>query len=180
MRRAGEGSPFFQTPPALGNQFREDRVLSSYLARVLPPEVRNAIEPSLDAMGELAGGRLYELQLADRLNEPSLVQWDAWGRRVDRIEVSPLWKEAARIAAEHGVVATAYERAHGELSRVHQFALAYLFDPSTDVYTCPLAMTDGAAKTMLVHRNRDLVERAVPRLTSRDPAFAWTSGQWMT
>src|SRR5690606_8763669 len=95
-------------------------------------------------------------------------------------EVSPLWKEAARIACEHGVVATAYERRHGPWSRVHQFALVYLFDGSSDVYTCPLAMTDGAAKTLVVHGNQALVERAVKRLTSRDPSFAWTSGQWMT
>src|SRR5262245_45002214 len=171
---------FFQTAPELGNQYTSDRVLRSYLARALPPDVFRAIEPSLAALGELAGGELYALQLADRLNEPTLTQWDAWGHRVDRVEVSPLWKRAARIAAEHGVVATAYERAHGAFSRVHQFALAYLFDASSDVYTCPLAMTDGAARTLLSHENRALVDRAVPRLTSRDPSFAWTSGQWMT
>jgi alkylation response protein AidB-like acyl-CoA dehydrogenase len=172
--------PFFQEAPALGNQYRDDRVLRSYLARALPPEVLRAIEPALEAMGELAGGALYELQLADRANEPVLTQWDAWGRRVDRIEVSPLWRRAARIAAEEGLVAIAYERAHGELARVHQMALAYLFDASTDVYTCPLAMSDGAAKTLLHHGNRALVDRAVPRLLNRDPALAWTSGQWMT
>jgi alkylation response protein AidB-like acyl-CoA dehydrogenase len=172
--------PFFQTPPELGNQFTSDRMLRSYLGRTLPPDVLHSVEPSLDAMGALAGGPLNAMQLADRQSEPSLTQWDAWGRRVDRITVSPLWKEAARIAVEHGLVATAYERAHGAYSRIHQFALAYLFDPSTDVYTCPLAMTDGAAKTLLVHQNRALVDRAVPRLTSRDPARAWTSGQWMT
>ena len=38
-------------------------------------------------LGALAGGPLFELQAADRLSEPRLVQWDAWGRRVDRIEV---------------------------------------------------------------------------------------------
>ncbi len=172
--------PFFQDPPALTNQYRDDRVLCSYLARVLPPELLRAIEPELDEMGALAAGPLFELQLADRGNEPVLTQWDAWGRRVDRIEVSPLWQVAARIAAERGVVATAYDRAHGPYARVHQMALAYLFDPSTDVYTCPLAMTDGAARTLLAHGNRALIDRAVPRLTSRDPARAWTSGQWMT
>ncbi|AKT39142.1 acyl-CoA dehydrogenase family protein [Chondromyces crocatus] len=171
---------FFQDPPALGNQFDEDRALRSYLSRALPSDVHGAVIPSLREMGELAGGSLYRLQLADRLNEPVLTQWDAWGRRVDHIEVTPLWKEAARIAAEHGVVATAYERAHGRFSRVHQFALAFLFDASTDVYTCPLAMTDGAAKTLVVHGNQKINERAVARLTSRDPAQAWTSGQWMT
>ncbi|WP_437807884.1 acyl-CoA dehydrogenase family protein [Sorangium sp. So ce1078] len=171
---------FYQDPPSLGNQYDDDRVLRSYLARVLPREVAASITPSLREMGELAGGRLYRLQLADRPNEPKLTSWDAWGKRVDQVEVTQLWKEAARIACEHGVVATAYERAHGALSRVHQFALAYLFDASSDVYTCPLAMTDGAARTLLASENRALIDRAVPRLTSRDPAHAWTSGQWMT
>jgi alkylation response protein AidB-like acyl-CoA dehydrogenase len=171
---------FFQEPPALANQYETDRVLRSYLARALPPEVLRAIEPSLAEMGALAAGPLYELQLADRGNEPVLTQWDAWGKRVDRVQVSPLWRVAARVAAEHGLVALPYERAHGEHARVHQLALAYLFDPSTDVYTCPLAMSDGAARTLLAHGNRALVERAVPRLVSRDPARAWTSGQWMT
>jgi alkylation response protein AidB-like acyl-CoA dehydrogenase len=138
------------------------------------------IEPDLIAMGELAGGKLYRFQLSDRKNEPVLTQWDAWGNRVDRIEVSPLWREAERIAAEQGLVATAYERRHGLYSRVHQFALAYLFTPSTDLYSCPLAMTDGAARALIAAGNQALIERAVPHLTSRDPREFWTSGQWMT
>jgi acyl-CoA dehydrogenase len=171
---------FFQAPPTLDNQFTSDRALRSYLARALPEDVRRTIEPELAAMGELSGGLFRDLDAKHRDALPKLVQWDAWGNRVDTIEVTPLWVEAARVAAERGVVGTAYERKHGELSRIHQFALAYLFDGSTHVYTCPLAMTDGAAKTLVVHGNRELVERAVPRLTSRDPARAWTSGQWMT
>ncbi|MCS6913553.1 MAG: acyl-CoA dehydrogenase family protein [Myxococcales bacterium] len=172
--------PFFQAPPTLGNQYTDDRLLQSYLRRVLPEEVRRDIEPQLVRMGELAGGELYEMQLADRLNEPRLTPYDPWGRRIDRIELTPLWRRAAVIAAEEGLVATAYEQAHGALSRIHQFALCYLFDPSSDVYTCPLAMTDGAARTLLTHGNRALIERAVPRLLSRDPRRMWTSGQWMT
>jgi alkylation response protein AidB-like acyl-CoA dehydrogenase len=171
---------FFQAPPRLGNQFDEDRVLRTYLARVLPPADHERAAAELRSMGEVAGGALYELQQSDRLNEPSLTQWSPWERRVDQIEVSPLWKEAARLAAERGVVATGYEGQYGVLSRVVQFALVYLFGPSSDVYTCPLAMTDGAARTLLSHGNQALIERAVPRLTSRDPARMWTSGQWMT
>ncbi|HEX8140597.1 MAG TPA: acyl-CoA dehydrogenase family protein [Pyrinomonadaceae bacterium] len=172
--------PFNQTPPALGNQYEDDRVLRSYLARVLPRGVLEEIEPSLLELGRLAGGELYRMQLDDRLNEPVLTHWDAWGNRIDRIELTPLWREAERVAAEHGVVATAYERRHGPLSRVHQSALAYLFTPSTDIYSCPLAMTDGAARTLLSSGNRALIERAVPHLTTREPAQFWTSGQWMT
>ena len=171
---------FNQKPPELGHQYLTDRVLRSYLRRVLPAGVLAEIEPSLLEMGALAGGELYQMQLADRLREPVLTQWDAWGRRVDHIEVSPLWRVAERLAAEKGVVATAYERRHGEFSRLHQFALAYLFHPSTDVYTCPLAMTDGAAATLLKSGQQELIARAVPHLTTRDPQQFWTSGQWMT
>jgi len=171
---------FEQAPPALGNQYDDDRVLRSYLSRVLPPDVLSDINESLSEMGRLAGGELYQMQLADRLNEPTLTQWDAWGNRIDKIELTPLWQRAERIAAEHGVVATAYEQKHGRFSRVHQCALAYLFTPSTDIYSCPLAMTDGAARTLLNSGNQTLIDRAVPHLITRDAAEFWTAGQWMT
>jgi acyl-CoA dehydrogenase len=171
---------FIQPPPELGNQYSDDRVLRSYLARALPPAMLRDIEPGLMEMGGLAGGELYRAQLADRLNEPVLTQWDAWGNRIDRVEVSPLWREAERIAATRGLVAIAYEPRHGVHARLHQFALVYLFTPSTDVYSCPLAMTDGAARALLQSGNQALIQRAVPHLTSRDPKYLWTSGQWMT
>ncbi|NUO54571.1 MAG: acyl-CoA dehydrogenase [Polyangiaceae bacterium] len=170
---------FFQTPPALGNQFQDDRVLRGMIRRFFPEDARRTIETELSEMGELAGGELYRMQLADRLNEPRLVQWDPWGHRIDAIEITPLWKKAQRIAAERGLIATAYERKYGELSRLLQFSLVYLFDASTDVYTCPLAMTDGASATLSVVGGPS-AERALPFLTSRDPDRAWTSGQWMT
>lgn len=172
--------PFRQEPPQLGNQYESDRALRSYLRRALPHDVLEEIEPELLELGELAGGELYRMQLADRLNEPRLTQWDAWGERVDRIEVSPLWRVAERLSAERGLVATAYERKHGAHSRVHQFALAYLFTPSTDIYSCPLAMTDGAARVLKTSGNGPLIKNVLPHFTSRDPEQFWTSGQWMT
>jgi acyl-CoA dehydrogenase len=171
---------FTQTPPELGNQYTTDHALRELLTRALPADVLHEIEPSLAELGRLAGDDLCRMQLADHGNEPALMQWDAWGNRIDRIEVSPLWRVAERIAAEHGLVATAYERKHGENSRLHQFALAYLFMPSTDFYACPLAMTDGAACVLLGSGNDKLIKRAVPHLTTRNPREFWTSGQWMT
>ena len=164
----------------LGNQYDDDSVLRAYLKRVVPEDVLHHIEPTLSAMGELSAGELYQLQFADRLNEPMLTQWDAWGNRIDHVEVTPLWKKAETIAAEHGIVATAYEQKHGRFSRIHQCALAYLFTPSTDIYSCPLAMTDGAARTLIASGNRELIDRAVPHFTTRNPREFWTSGQWMT
>ena len=171
---------FFQEPPRLGNQYDGDRLLRSWLERTLPEPVRRAVEPELREMGELAATTLLDLSLRGRRDEPELVPYDAWGRRVDEIRVPEAWRVFARVAAEWGLVAIPHERSHGAFSRVHQGALVHLFGPSSSIYTCPLAMTDGAATTLLAHGNAALVERAVPRLTSRNPSRAWTSGQWMT
>lgn len=175
----GDRDLFCQVPPELGNQYQDDRAFRSLMARRFGGQLRE-VEGALAEMGELAGGPLYRLQLEDRLNEPVLTRWDPWGNRVDRIDVSPLWRRAAQIASEFGLIAEAYERRWGSLSRSLQFGLVYLFHASSDVYTCPLAMTDGATRTLLDSGNQPLIDRAVPRLTSRDAAQAWTSGQWMT
>jgi len=173
---------FLQDAPRLANQYDDDALLRSHLRRTLPAEVLADVEPSLATMGELAAGRLLDLSIAHRRDEPAHVPFDPWGRRVDEVQVNAAWREYAKVAAEHGLVATAYERAHGRFSRVHQFALAYLFHASSQVYTCPLAMTDGCARTLEtvgtgLGATRD---RVLSHLVSRDPARAWTSGQWMT
>ncbi|MFP5309549.1 MAG: acyl-CoA dehydrogenase family protein [Actinomycetes bacterium] len=173
---------FFQDGPRLRDEWTEDTAFRRMLARVLPADVLAGIEPDLAEMGVLAATTLKDH--ADALDtaahEPRLVRFDAWGRRVDRIETSPHWDAIGRVAAEKGVVAAGYEGTWGEHARTHQFALAYLFAPSSGLYSCPLAMTDGAARTIRVHGDDDLLERAFPRLTSRDPERMWTSGQWMT
>lgn len=171
---------FFQAPPRLGNQFDEDRLLDEYLSRVLPEDVRLGLEDEYRHLGEMAGTELYEMMLADRLNEPTLTQWDPWGNRIDAIEVTSLWDRAKRITAEHGLVGAGYEGRFGLHDRVHQFAMNYLVQASLDIYSCPLAMTDGATRTLLDTKNQPLIDRAVPRLTSRDVNESWTSGQWMT
>jgi len=171
---------FTQSPPKLGNQYRDDPLLGSWLRRTFPKDAARELEAELDGLGAVVGGELYALQLADRLNEPVLQQWEPWGNRIDTVEVSPLWREAERLTVRHGLVATAYEPQYGRFARLAQFAKVYLFHPSSDVYTCPLAMTDGAARCLIDSGNRELIDRVLPRLTSRDPARFWTSGQWMT
>ena len=170
---------FFQEPPDLANQFDVDPLVQEYWARALPSDMRESVVGAYRELGELAS-ELYKLSLEDRLNMPTLTQWDAWGNRVDAVEVTKVWKRAQVISAEFGLVAAGYEKRFGELDRVHQFLSNYLVQASTDTYSCPLAMTDGAAKTLLSSGNEELIARAIPKLTSRDPKEMWTSGQWMT
>src|SRR5262249_51440944 len=169
-----------QDPPRLANPYDHDGILADYLARVLPADVLAAIEPEVRELGELGVTTLHRRQIEDRENEPELVAWDAWGRRVDDIRVTAVWREAQPLAARAGLVAAGYETRFGPWRRVHQHALSYVVEPSLDVYSCPLAMSDGAARTLLDTRNEALIARAVPRLVTRDPAAMWTSGQWMT
>ncbi|MEQ9495485.1 MAG: acyl-CoA dehydrogenase family protein [Deltaproteobacteria bacterium] len=171
---------FFQAPPRLGNQFDEDPLAREFVQRVLPDDVRTKVDAEYRHLGDFAGGDLYEAMLADRTNEPTLVQWDPWGNRIDQIEITPLWRRAQRLSAEHGLVAAGYEGTHGRFDRVHQFLMNYLVQASLDIYSCPLAMTDGAARTLRDTNNEAVMARALPRLLSRDPATMWTSGQWMT
>jgi len=171
---------FAQPPPRPWHAYGDDPLVRSYLRRKLPPDVLAAIEPALIELGSLARDHLWDAQLADQAREPILTQWDAWNRRIDTIELTPLWREAEQLAVRYGLTAIPYEAAYGPWARVCQFALVHVFHPVTDVYTCPLAMTDGAARTLLASGNSALIERAVPRLTSRSIATSWTSGQWMT
>jgi len=167
---------FFQEPPRLGNQFDDDPMLPSWVARHIGGD---AVAAELRALGDVAV-TFYGKQLADRLNDPVHTQWDAWGHRIDRIDVSPLWVEAQVLAAKTGMVAAGYETTHGAHARTHQFAVVHVLGPSLDVYSCPLAMTDGATRTLLGSGNQALIDKFVPLLTSRDPGVMWTSGQWMT
>jgi alkylation response protein AidB-like acyl-CoA dehydrogenase len=119
------------------------------------------------------------LDVAAEANPPQHIPYDAWGRRIDDIRTSDAWHALDRVAAEEGLVAIGYEREHGTLSRVDQFARLYLYAPSSATYSCPLAMTDGAARLLELYP--DAYTMGVFRhLTTRDPRQFWTSGQWMT
>jgi alkylation response protein AidB-like acyl-CoA dehydrogenase len=173
-------SEFFQDSPVLGNQYDEDHLLRDYLRWKLPTAMLAEVEPGLRRLGERAVTDLQALGNAAEASPPRHVPYDPWGRRVDRIEVCDAWKQLDRIAAEEGIVATAYGRRHGPWSRLHQLARLYLYAPSTAIHSCPLAMADGAARVLELYGDDWLKANPLARLTTRDPETFWTSGQWMT
>ncbi len=171
---------FIQTGPAFSNTFESDHLLRSYLERVMPAEHWPAIRADLARFGERAATELVSLAEEAEANPPYLRKFDAWGNQVDEVVTSHAWKALDRISAEEGIVATGYERQYGPWSRLYQFAKLYLFHPGSAYYTCPLAMTDGAARLIETYGDDELKRRTLDRLTSRDPEYFWTSGQWMT
>jgi alkylation response protein AidB-like acyl-CoA dehydrogenase len=172
-------SEFVQDPPRLGNQYDDDAVLRAYLRWRLPATMQAEIEPDLRRLGHRVITDILALGESAEASPPRHVPYDAWGRRVDRIETSDAWRELDRVSATEGIVATGYERTHGARSRIDQFARLYLFAPSSALYSCPLAMTDGAARFLEVYGD-GTTRSVLAHLTSRDPNEFWTSGQWMT
>lgn len=171
---------FYQEGITIGNQWQEDLLLQKVIRRLLPDEVMGDVEEELDRLGERVVTDIYAFGEDAEANQPTHVPFGPWGKRIDHIETSHGWKALDRAAAEEGIVADAYARRHGEHSRIYQMAKLYLYNPSSAVYSCPLAMTDGAARLIEVYGDDELKQRAYTRLTSRDPKTFWTSGQWMT
>ena len=170
---------YIQDSPQLANQYDDDAVLRSYLRWRLPRSVLADIEPDLVRLGQRAATDIFALGEEAEKSPPRHVPYDAWGKRVDWIETSDAWRELDQISAAEGIVAAAYERAHGAYSRIDQFARLYLFAPSSALYSCPLAMSDGAARFLEVYGDES-TRPVFAHLTSRDPRQFWTSGQWMT
>lgn len=168
---------FLQDAPQLAHPYRNDRLLRALLDRALPTARRGALDNDLNALGDYALMAWQRATTTTR-RKPVLTQWDAWGRRVDRIELTTAWQEGPHLTARHAVLAAGHE-SH-EHARLEEFARVYLYHVASEFYTCPLAMTDGAATALKASGNRALIERALPHFLSRDVDTFWLSGQWMT
>ncbi|WP_449429110.1 acyl-CoA dehydrogenase family protein [Rhodanobacter umsongensis] len=168
---------FLQDPPQLPHPYRDDRSLLALLDRVLPAGRRAALDSDLDALGDYAQ-MAWQRACTTTRRKPVLTRWDAWGQRVDRIELTPAWQEGPQLTTRHAVLAAGHaDSAH---ARLEEFARVYLYHLASEFYTCPLAMTDGAATALKASGNRELIERALPHFLSRDAGTFWLSGQWMT
>jgi len=171
---------FYQQGPALSPSLMADRAVAAYLDARVPKEMAHAWRDGLERLWTRSRGEMADLAAIAERNPPEHIPYDPWGRRIDHIRVCDAWRTLEGIAAEEGVVATAFEQADGAWSRVHQFLRLYLYHPNSAIASCPMAMTDGAARVIQLHGHEDLRRRVLPRLLSRDPNQFWTAGQWMT
>lgn len=173
-------SDFIQQAPKLENEFTDDQFLQDYLSSYLPRETVDVITPDLIQFGKRSATEFISWAREAETNPPTLTQFNAWGERIDEIQISQGWLNLEKVAAEDGLVAIGYERKFGEHSRLYQFTKLYLYTASSAIYTCPLAMTDGAARLIELYGDELLKGEIFFGLTSREPASFKTSGQWMT
>ncbi len=161
---------FFQEGPELPNTWLGD----AFIQRFAKVELDDASDELFLELGQLAQ-RMHIRQIEEAHHQPRLTNWDAWGNRIDDIQLSPVWQTAKKITADYKLIASGYSQ-----GRTKQMLMNYLVQGSLDIYSCPLAMTDGAATCLLRSQNEELIERAVPHLLGRPGIESWTSGQWMT
>ena len=172
---------FLQTPPELPDAWASDRLLRETLEFHIGHDLFEAAEPALAEMGARATAA-ETLELARRAEQepPIHTPYSAWGKRIDEIRVSDAYLALGKWGVEAGVSALPYEETqYGDLARVVWAAQHVMWNPSSALYSCPIAMTDAAARTLLLHGGPEELP-IVEKLTTRDYANAWTSGQWMT
>jgi alkylation response protein AidB-like acyl-CoA dehydrogenase len=174
-------SGFLQNPPTLPDAWTGDRALRESVSFHLGDDLYEAAAAELAPMGALAThpGTL-DLSAQAEAEPPRHIPYSAWGERIDDIVVSDAYTELGRIGVRAGVTALPYEDTpFGDKARVVWAALMHLWQPSSAMYSCPVAMTDAAARTLLLHGDLEDIA-VVGHLTTRDTETAWTSGQWMT
>ncbi|CAL8080112.1 unnamed protein product [Orchesella dallaii] len=172
---------FFQAQPKLENPYLGDGLLQRLLRRLVPDdEAYNEMHHDLAKFGERILTEIDSLGEECEKSPPQLIQYDPWGNRIDDIVTCGAWKKLKDISAEEKLIALGYNSKHGQTyGRLHQFAKLFMFGPASGLFSCPLAMTDGAAKSIKALK-ADSLKFAYENLTSTDPSQFWTSGQWMT
>ncbi|KAI0755038.1 acyl-CoA dehydrogenase/oxidase, partial [Daedaleopsis nitida] len=161
-----------------GNPYTTDPVLPSLLKRILPASVFRDVSKDMERFGEEVSTTVRDM--SKHVAPPELVQYDSWGRRVDDLRTSEGWRGLKDIYVREGLVAIAYERQYREHSRPYGFAKLFIAAADSEVVDCPMSMTDGVARVIELVGSNELKRDVFSRLTSRDPARAYTAGQWMT
>ena len=155
------------------NFYATDPELQSLLALYLPADLLAHLQPYLQRMGELAGGRIDELAgMADR-NPPTLEHRSRAGQDTQRIIKHPAYEELERIAyGEFGLQAISHREDmlgwSGKMPPIVKYALTFLFVQSEFGLCCPLSMTDSLTRTLKKYGTPELVDKYLPQLLSLD------------
>lgn len=126
------------------------------------------------------------------INHPVLRSHTTFGQenRVDPLWTASGWKVLKLIGQQEGIITTAYDTNITTWNRrIQSFAMNFVWSSTGTMTGCPMAMTDGAAKLLLSHRDDEdegqvgrarVLKESYARLISSDASKVWTSGQWMT
>ncbi|MEE2777817.1 MAG: acyl-CoA dehydrogenase family protein [Acidobacteriota bacterium] len=167
------------------NFYTLDPWLRQLLPLYLSPELCDHLEPHLDSLGALAGGRLDALADAADKNEPVLRTRDRFGRDEEWIDYHPSYHAMEGIAfGELGLHAMSHRG--GVLGwpdpypSVAKYSFQYIFTQAEFGLMCPISVSDTSAHLVKQFAGDELRERLLPRMLSLDPHELWKGSQFMT
>ncbi|SPO20680.1 uncharacterized protein UTRI_00156 [Ustilago trichophora] len=167
------------------------RLLSSGNSALSSAEIERLFG-SLSSFGDKIAGEYADLAstLDGPQHEPTLIQYDAWGQRIDKLATGEGWKRIKGVCAEEAIVAESYPRSEarygggreklGQHARLFAFTRSVMFSPVSKVTLCPISMTDGAVRVLEMFGTEKQKKEVIPKLCSTNPNTAWTASQWMT
>ncbi|QLH70789.1 acyl-CoA dehydrogenase family protein [Rhodopseudomonas palustris] len=167
------------------NFYRADPSLADLLRIHLPNALVDHIEPHLDRLGALAGGRLDECaRLADR-HTPILHQRDRFGRDAQYVEYHPAYRELEAAAfGTFGIHALSHRKGIMGWPDVYpvtaKHAFTLLFNETEFGMGCPINVTDGCAKLLSKFGDEALKAKYLDGLTQTDMSKLTQGGQFMT
>lgn len=167
------------------------RLLSTGPAALPASEIERLFD-SLASFGDKVAGEYTDIgaTLDGPQHEPTLIQYDAWGQRIDKLATGEGWKRLKQVSAREGIVAESYPSSDakhgggrdkiGPHARLFAFTRNVMFSPVSKVILCPISMSDGAVRVLELFGTDSQKREIIPRLTTTDASKAWTAGQWMT
>ena len=167
------------------NFYRTDPSLADLLRIHLSEKLFKHIDPHLDRLGGLVGGRLDECgRIADR-HGPVLHPRDKFGRDVQSIEYHPAYRELENAAfGEFGIHAMSHRKGILGWSDTYpvtaKHAFTFLFNQCEFGMGCPINVTDGAAKLLSRFGDDALKAKYLDGLTRTDMSKLTQGGQFMT
>ena len=167
------------------NFYRADDAFRGLLDLYMEPALRAHLEPHLDRLGGLAGGRLGELADAADKHPPVLHPRDRFGRDEDWIEYHPAYREMERIGfSDLGLHAMSHRAGvlgwPAPMPPIAKYGFQYLFVQAEFGLMCPVSVSDTSNLIILRYGSDELKRKLVPRLLSQDPAELWKGTQFMT
>jgi alkylation response protein AidB-like acyl-CoA dehydrogenase len=173
-------------PTCRGSNFYDiDRSLRDVLPLYMDGALLAHLQPHLDELGELAGGRLHDLSVQAERHDPVLHARDGYGRDEEWIEYHPAYREMEKIAfGRFGMHAMCHRSGvmgwTAPMPPIAKYVFHYMFAQSEFGLLCPVNLTDSSSELVRRFGTDDLRARYLDRMWSQDTETLLKCAQFMT
>ncbi len=173
-------------PDAHGENFYQiDPAFQAILKHHMTPDLHAHLEPHLDRLGEISGGRLDDLARQAEIHDPVLHHRDRFGRDHDWVEYHPAYREMEKIAYDDFGLHAISHRGDvlgwpEKMGALAKYAISYLYVQGEFGLMCPISLCDTSAFMVGRYASPEIRDRYLPRMIASTREDMWTGTQFMT